>query len=79
MVPIEGEGQSGNPWDQHGKLEQGHAANAMTVDQPVAGLVKDLKSRGLLDETLVIFSSEFGRTPFATGPQRRARSQPPWL
>ena len=71
MVPIEGEGQSGNPWDQHGKLEEGHTANAMTVDQPVAGLVKDLKSRGLLDETLVIFSGEFGRTPFAQGSNGR--------
>ena len=71
MVPIEGEGQGGNPWDQHGKLEEGHTANAMTVDQPVAGLVKDLKSRGLLDETLVIFSGEFGRTPFAQGSNGR--------
>jgi hypothetical protein len=71
MVPIEGEGQSGNPWDQHGKLEEGHTANAMTVDQPVAGLLKDLKSRGLLDETLVIFSGEFGRTPFAQGSNGR--------
>ena len=71
MVPIEGEGQGSNPWDQHGKLEEGHTANAMTVDQPVAGLVKDLKSRGLLDETLVIFSGEFGRTPFVQGTNGR--------
>ena len=53
-----------NPWDQHKRLKAGHAANAYTVDQPVAGLIKDLKARGLLDETLVIFSGEFGRTPF---------------
>ncbi len=71
MVGIEGEGQSGNPWDQHSKLEEGHTANAMAVDQPVAGLVKDLKSRGLLDETLVIFSGEFGRTPFVQGTNGR--------
>ncbi len=57
----------GNPWDQHNKLEIGHGANALTVDQPVAALLKDLKARGLLDETLVIFSGEFGRTPFAQG------------
>ena len=55
-------------WDHHSRIEEGHSAKAMTVDQPLAGLVKDLKSRGLLDETLVIFSSEFGRTPFAQVP-----------
>lgn len=57
----------GNPWDQHDKLELGHGANALTVDQPVAALLKDLKARGILDETLVLFSGEFGRTPFAQG------------
>ena len=57
----------GNPWDQHDKLELGHGANALTVDQPVAALLKDLKALGLLDETLVLFSGEFGRTPFAQG------------
>jgi hypothetical protein len=57
----------GNPWDQHDKLELGHGANALTVDQPVSGLLKDLKALGLLDETLVLFSGEFGRTPFAQG------------
>ena len=71
MVGTDGMGQAANPWDQHTKLEEGHTANAMTVDQPVAGLVKDLKSRGLLDETLVIFSGEFGRTPFVQGTNGR--------
>ena len=65
MVGTVGLGMLPNPWDQHSKLIEGHTANAMTVDQPVAGLVKDLKARGLLDETLVIFSGEFGRTPFS--------------
>ena len=60
-----------NPWDQHGGLKKGHEANAFTVDQPVAALVKDLKGRGLLDETLVVFSGEFGRTPFAQGTDGR--------
>ena len=71
MVGTNGMGQAANPWDQHTKLEEGHTANALTVDQPVAGLVKDLKSRGLLDETLVIFSGEFGRTPFVQGTNGR--------
>jgi len=71
MVGEDGRGQSGNPWDQHGRLLQGHSNNAMTVDQPVAGLVKDLKARGLLDETLVIFAPEFGRSPFAQGTNGR--------
>lgn len=51
-------------WDQHQNLKKGHLANAHAVDQPIAGLIKDLKSRGLFDETLIVFSGEFGRTPF---------------
>jgi uncharacterized protein (DUF1501 family) len=58
-------------WDQHSKLEEGHANNARTVDQPIAGLLHDLKSRGLLDQTLVVWSGEFGRTPFAQGTNGR--------
>lgn len=68
MVSTPGKSDGmGNPWDQHDKLELGHGANALTVDQPVGALLRDLKARGLLDETLVIFSGEFGRTPFAQG------------
>jgi len=55
------------PWDQHGDLKKEHAANAAVVDQPIAALLLDLKSRGLLDSTLVIWAGEFGRTPFAQG------------
>ena len=51
-------------WDQHSNLKGGHADNAHAVDQPIAGLIKDLKSRGLLEETLIVFAGEFGRTPF---------------
>jgi hypothetical protein len=58
-------------WDQHGHLKEGHEMNAFTVDQPIAGLIKDLKSRGLLDSTLLVFSGEFGRTPFAQGQNGR--------
>ncbi len=58
-------------WDQHGKLEEGHRNNGRAVDQPVAGLLKDLKSRGLLESTLVIWAGEFGRTPMAQGSDGR--------
>lgn len=64
-------GQVGNPWDQHGELVEGHTEMAMQVDQPIAGLLKDLKSRGLLEETLVIWAGEFGRTPFGQGKDGR--------
>jgi hypothetical protein len=50
-------------WDQHDALKVGHETNAMVTDQAVAALLKDLKSRGLLKETLVIWAGEFGRTP----------------
>lgn len=50
-------------WDSHQKLKQNHEAQCIKVDQPVAGLLKDLKRRGLLEETVVVFCTEFGRTP----------------
>lgn len=60
-----------NPcWDQHNHLEKGHAQHAKAVDKPIAALIKDLKQRGLLDETLVIWSGEFGRTPYSTSTGR---------
>lgn len=58
-------------WDQHAGLIDGHERNAHAVDQPIAGLLKDLKSRGLLDQTLVVFGMEFGRTPFSQGKDGR--------
>jgi hypothetical protein len=58
-------------WDQHGGLKSGHEKNCLAVDQPIAALLKDLKSRGLLDETLVLWAGEFGRTPFAQGSDGR--------
>jgi hypothetical protein len=54
-------------WDQHSNLRQGHAKNAREVDQPIAGLLHDLKARGLLDDTLVWWGGEFGRTPTVEG------------
>ena len=66
-----GAGGAANPWDQHGVLEKGHSAMAHQVDQPIAGLLQDLKVRGLLEETLVIWAGEFGRTPFSQGSDGR--------
>jgi len=66
-----GAGNAPNPWDQHGALEKGHAAMGHQVDQPIAALLQDLKVRGLLDETLVIWAGEFGRTPFSQGSNGR--------
>ncbi|MEO1700211.1 MAG: DUF1501 domain-containing protein [Planctomycetota bacterium] len=58
-------------WDQHTGLRDGHERNARAVDQPIGGLLKDLRSRGLLDSTLVVWCAEFGRTPFAQGKDGR--------
>jgi uncharacterized protein (DUF1501 family) len=52
-------------------LQKGHTENCLAVDQPIAALLKDLKQRGLLDDTLVIWSGEFGRTPMAQGTNGR--------
>jgi uncharacterized protein (DUF1501 family) len=54
-------------WDQHGDLKNQHASNAAEVDKPIAGLIRDLKSRGMLEDTLVLWGGEFGRTPTAQG------------
>ena len=61
----------GDRWDQHGNLKEGHENNARAVDQPIAALLEDLKARGLLDSTVVLWAGEFGRTPFAQGDDGR--------
>jgi len=66
-----GAGGAANPWDQHSDLERGHGAMAWQVDQPIAALIQDLKRRGMLDETLVVWAGEFGRTPFSQGSNGR--------
>lgn len=66
-----GAGNSPNPWDQHGKIREGHGAMARQVDQPIAALMTDLKQRGLFDDTLILFTGEFGRTPFSQGSDGR--------
>lgn len=58
-------------WDAHSDLVSNHGNNARAVDQPIAGLLHDLKARGLLDDTLVVWAGEFGRTPFAQGSDGR--------
>lgn len=62
---------TGNVWDQHGGLKEGHERNALATDQPIAGLLADLKARGLLDDTLVVWTGEFGRTPTVQGSNGR--------
>jgi len=58
-------------WDQHSSLKDGHEKNCRAVDQPIGALLTDLKARGLLDDTLVLFAGEFGRTPMAQGSDGR--------
>lgn len=67
----------GNLWDQHKDLYEGHKGNAAAVDVPIAGLLRDLRSRGMLDDTLVMCGSEFGRTPvfeYQNGGEGRLRN-----
>lgn len=61
----------GDRWDQHRNLFDGHTKNCLSVDQPIAALIKDLKRTGLFDSTLVVWGGEFGRTPFAQGSNGR--------
>jgi hypothetical protein len=62
-------------WDQHSGLRTAHENNARAVDQPIAALLRDLKARGLLKDTLVLWAGEFGRTPFAQGSDGRDHNQ----
>ncbi|WP_372721123.1 DUF1501 domain-containing protein [Novipirellula sp.] len=64
-------------WDQHGNLRKGHTQNAAEVDLPIAGLLKDLKSRGLLKDTLLVWGGEFGRTPTCQGAGNDGRDHNP--
>jgi uncharacterized protein (DUF1501 family) len=63
-------------WDAHSNLEDNHSKNARSVDKPIAGLLADLKSRGLLESTLVVWTSEFGRTSY--GESGNGRDHNPW-
>ena len=64
------DGSSSKNWDQHGDMAE-HAIHAKNIDQPIAGLLRDLKSRGMLEDTLVVWTTEFGRTPGVDGTKGR--------
>ncbi|MGL4423973.1 MAG: DUF1501 domain-containing protein, partial [Gemmataceae bacterium] len=64
-----------NRWDAHGGLKKNHEDHARTVDQPIAALIRDLKRTGLWKETLLVFATEFGRTPFSQGSDGRDHNQ----
>jgi hypothetical protein len=71
---------SGSRWDAHSNLEKNHNQNCLASDRPIAGLLTDLKARGLLKDTLVIWGGEFGRTPFFQGKMddSAGRDHNPW-
>ncbi|MFO0930158.1 MAG: DUF1501 domain-containing protein [Gemmataceae bacterium] len=69
---------SSNNWDAHGDMISQHAPLAKNVDQPIAALLTDLKRRGMLDDTLVVWTSEFGRTPFNNSADAKGREHHPW-
>jgi len=74
--PAEGINDDNRNWDAHRKLEENHGANTRQVDKPIAGLLADLAARGLLDDTLVVWTSEFGRTSY--GQSGDGRDHNPW-
>ncbi|MGD9722704.1 MAG: DUF1501 domain-containing protein [Pirellulales bacterium] len=76
FVELIDTGSSGN-WDSHGDM-QDHAKLAKNVDQPIAGLLEDLKLRGLFDDTLVVWTTEFGRTPFNNTAEAKGREHHNW-
>ncbi|MFO0936583.1 MAG: DUF1501 domain-containing protein [Gemmataceae bacterium] len=75
FVEITCPGVGFDRWDQHADLKAGHEKNSLAVDQPIGALLGDLKARGLLDSTLVVWAGEFGRTPFAQGSNGRDHNQ----
>lgn len=80
FVQVYNGGALGSPrinWDAHEDLVRNHGNQARHLDQPAAALLKDLKQRGLLDDTLVVWSSEFGRTPFTQGDDGKGRDHHP--
>ena len=76
FVELIDTGSSDN-WDSHANMAD-HGPRAKAVDLPIAGLLSDLKARGLLDETLVVWVSEFGRTPFSNNPEKGGREHHSW-
>ncbi len=76
FVELIDTGSSGN-WDAHGDM-MSHEPLARNVDQPIAALLQDLKARGLFEETLVVWTTEFGRTPFNNTADAKGREHHPW-
>ena len=76
FVELIDTGSSGN-WDAHGDVMD-HVPLAKNVDEPIAALLKDLKQRGMLDDTLVVWTTEFGRTPFINTADAKGREHHPW-
>ncbi len=72
------DGGSSNNWDSHGDMNA-HAPLAKNVDKPIAGLLRDLKQRGMLEDTLVVWTTEFGRTPFKEAPGQPGREHHHWV
>lgn len=71
FIQVQHGGGGAGAWDAHGGLRANHEKNARAVDQPIGALLEDLSRRGLLDETLVVFATEFGRTPGSQGSDGR--------
>ena len=67
---------AGSKWDAHSNIQGNHTERCGAMDLPVAGLIRDLKSRGLLDETLIVWGGEFGRTPMSE--KGNGRDHNPW-
>lgn len=71
FIQIQHGAGAAGAWDQHSNLKAKHSELSMQVDRPISGLIRDLKQRGLLDETVVVFATEFGRTPGSQGANGR--------
>lgn len=71
FIQVQHGGGGAGEWDAHGNLKSNHEKNSLAVDQPIGALLEDLDRRGLLDQTLVLFATEFGRTPGAQGSDGR--------
>jgi uncharacterized protein (DUF1501 family) len=76
FVELIDTGSAGN-WDAHGDMAT-HEPLAKNVDRPIAALIQDLKARGMLDETLIVWTTEFGRTPFNNTADAKGREHHPW-
>ena len=78
MQLYSGGGHLEDTWDAHAGIESNHGKHAAEVDRPIAGLLTDLASRGMLDSTLVVWGGEFGRMPFSEGRNEPGRNHNPY-